>query len=131
MPAEETPVLMHFFTYNVHTILNPQERISVVEFNDGIPALLKRKQYTEIAGMPEHIKLYTSSITSDKYLVTVHAAGYTFIWYIHDDESLYAWRQQYERMPVAFFPQRCLPPAPQPPKQEVIPMNLNVLRSRI
>ncbi len=126
--SEESQVLMHYFTYNVHTLPHIENRISVAEFNDGIEALLKRKEYTLVPGTPDHIKLYTSSFTNDKYLIIVSADPYHFFWYVADDESLIAWRQQYERTPLAFFPKQLLPPPPTTPKWQTFPMNIRALR---
>lgn len=119
---------MHFFRYNTQTILNPLERISVSEFNDGIEALLERKQYARVAGGPEHIETYASTFTSDKYLVIVQPEPYHFIFYIPDDASLVEWRREYERIAPAFLAQKLLPPPKSMPEGVTIPMNLRALR---
>ena len=126
----EQPQETHFFLFNTHTWPNAIERVSVAEFNDGEAAMLTRKEYQRMQGGSDHIELYASTFTNDKYLVIVRVEHYRFIFYIHDDASLLEWKRQYEQIPQAFLAQKLLPPPPTKPEMVTIPMNVKALRGR-
>lgn len=127
--AEASPET-HYFRFDVREFMSPLTPISVAEFNDGEESFFKRKEYRRVAGRDEHIEFYTSTFTSDKYLIILRTPPYRFIFYIPDDASLIAWKREYEQIPASLLAEKFLPPPPTPPNQVSMRMNMKALFHR-
>ena len=118
------------FKFNVHTILDPLERFSSVEFNEDEAATLKAKQFERVPSREQHIEIYASTWTDWRYLVIVRTEDYRFIFYIPDDQSLLAWRKRYGQMPLSMLISTFKKPDAVPPEYTTFSVNAKALWKR-